>query len=354
MVAAPVLGALVSGVRVVALASVALAAAAAAPRAHADIYYLIVGGLGGEESYQKQFDEETSALAAVARKTAGDAAHVTLLNGQKATREALEKAFGTLRSKLKPADSLAVFLVGHGSYDGDAYKFNLPGPDITGEELGKLFAAVPARSQLIVDTTSASGAVLEPWKADGRTVITATRSGFERNATRFAKSWAAALADGSADTNKNGIITAKEAFDYASREVADSFKKAGTLATEHPQMAGDTAARFTVARLRGSEKPATPELAALDKERASLEEKIEALRGRRAQMDNDAYLNALQDLLVQLATVQGKIDAASPGGAGKQGGTAKQDDAKKSGDGANPDEAPSQRSIDRLRERTQQ
>jgi hypothetical protein len=33
---------------------------------------------------------------------------------------------------------------------------------------------------------------------------------------------------------------------------------------------------------------------------------------RRAEMENEAYLNELQRLLVQLAEVQGKIDAAQP------------------------------------------
>jgi hypothetical protein len=294
----------------IALAAALVAASLAASEAHAELYYLIVGGLGGNDTYHKEFDEATKSLAAVAKKTTGDAARVLVLSGEGATRAALEKSFATLRSKTKPTDSLAVFIVGHGSYDGEAYKLNLPGPDITAEELGKLLGGVPARSQLIMNATSASGAALDQWKADGRVVITATRSGFERNATRFAKQWAAALADGSADINKNGIITAKEAFDYASREVADSFSKDGALATEHPQIAGDAAARFTVARLQAQKPAATPELAALSSEREAIEGKIEDLRVRRPQMENDAYLSALQDLLVQLATVQGKIDDA--------------------------------------------
>jgi hypothetical protein len=279
--------------------------------ARADLYYLIIGGLGGEAQYQEQFDKDAGSIAAVARRTAGTD-RVIVLTGESATRAAVEKALDSLRKRTKAADSLAVVLVGHGSYDGEAYKFNLPGPDIGGEELKKLLSAVPAKSQLIVNATSASGAVLDSWEADGRTVITATRSGFERNATRFAGSFAAALADGAADINKNGVITAQEAFDYASRAVADSFTKEGTLATEHPQLKGGGAARFTVARLR-SEAPAapsTPEVAALTAERDRLDGEIEALKERREQMEADAYLNELQKLLVQLAEVQGKIDAA--------------------------------------------
>ena len=289
--------------------ALSLAALASASAAHAELYYVIVGGLGGEPKYQEQFDKEVQQLAVVARRTAGDE-RVAVLSGEGATRAALTKLLGSLKTKTKATDSLALILVGHGSFDGEQYKLNLPGPDITGDELLKLLTAIPARNQLVVDTTSASGALLDKFVASGRTVITATRSGFERNATRFAEQWAKALADGSADVNKNGVITAQEAFDYASREVADGFSKAGTLATEHPQLKGDGAARFVVARLQSAPLPATPELAALDKQKSSLEDKIEDLRQRRPTMAPDAYLNELQTLLVQLAEVQRKIDEA--------------------------------------------
>jgi len=309
---APLLGAPVT---LRASLSLALALAVAAP-AHAELYYLIVGGLGGEAEYQDRFDQDTKALAAVARRTTSQN-RVQVLTGEAATREALVKGLESLRARAKAADSLAVVLVGHGSFDGETYKLNLPGPDIDGDELAKLLAAIPARSQLIVNATSASGAVLEKWAAEGRTLITATRSGFERNATRFAEHWASALANGSADINKNGVITAQEAFDYASREVADSFEKEGTLATEHPQMAGGAAARFTVARLASAAPAAAaaaanPAVAALVAERDKLDGEIEALRARRGEMTNEAYLNELQRLLVQLAETQGKIDAAQP------------------------------------------
>jgi hypothetical protein len=297
------------------LAAVLLVALGAAAPAHAELYYLIVGGLGGEPTYSEQFAKDTDALATVARRTTAQG-RVIVLKGEAATREALVNSLESLRTRAKAADSVVVMLVGHGSYDGEAYKLNLPGPDIDGEELAKLLGAVPARSQLVVNATSASGAILEKWAAEGRTLITATRSGFERNATRFAQHFAAALATGSADINKNGAITAQEAFDYASRSVADSFEKDGTLATEHPQIAGGAATRFTVARLASAGPAASvstnPAVAALIAEKEKLDAEIEALRGRRESMANDAYFAELQRLLVQLADVQAKIDAAQP------------------------------------------
>jgi hypothetical protein len=294
----------------------ALAVGLAAP-AHAELFYLIVGGLGGEEAYAEQFDKDAAALAGVARRTTADS-RVTLLKGEAATREAVVKAFDSLRTRAKAADNVIVMLIGHGSYDGDTYKLNLPGPDLDGAEIAQLLQAIPARAQLVVNATSASGAVLETWAGEGRTLITATRSGFERNATRFAEHFAAALAAGSADINKNGVITAQEAFDYASRRVADSFERDGALATEHPQIAGGAAGRFTVARLGSGAPPveaaaaADPAVAALAAERERLDAEIEALRERREAMGNEAYLAELQRLLVALAEVQGRIDAAQP------------------------------------------
>jgi hypothetical protein len=294
----------------------AVALGAAAP-AHAELYYLIVGGLGGEAGYEEQFAKDADSLAAVARRTTAES-RVMLLKGEGATRDAVVSSLESLKTRAKAADSVIVMLVGHGSYDGEAYKLNLPGSDIDGEELAKLLGDVPAGSQLVVNTTSASGAVLEKWAAEGRTLITATRSGFERNATRFAQHFAAALAAGSADINKNGAITAQEAFDYAARSVAESFEKDGGLATEHPQIAGGAAGRFTVARLASAgpapdpSAAANPAVAALVTERERLDAEIEALRARRESMANDVYLAELQKLLVELADVQGKIDAAQP------------------------------------------
>ena len=277
--------------------------------AQAEMHYLIVGGLGGEPAYANRFLAQTEALADAAARSLGDDARVTLLNGEDATREALTEALRGLAETVAPADTLAVFLVGHGTYDGFAYKYNLPGRDLDGGELAELLAAVPASRQLVVNTTSASGAVLESWAREGRTLITATRSGGERNATRFAAHWTAALSSESADTDRNGIITAQEAYDYTERMVAESYANEGTLATEHPQLAGEPAESFTAARLE-ARVALSQELERLFVELDDLEGQVQALRARRNEMDSDAYLNELQSLLLELALAQQRIDDA--------------------------------------------
>ena len=81
--------------RRVAPLAVAITLGAFSSAAQAELYYLIVGGLGGEQKYQEQFDKQIDSLAAVARKTTGDS-RVTVLRGEGATREALEKSIGAI------------------------------------------------------------------------------------------------------------------------------------------------------------------------------------------------------------------------------------------------------------------
>ncbi|MGD2167450.1 MAG: hypothetical protein PVF63_05035 [Gammaproteobacteria bacterium] len=275
-------------------------------------YYLIVGGLGGVPEYAERFEQQARQLAEVARASVAASENVQVLAGAAATGEAIEQAFADLAERAGAADSVAVFLLGHGSYDGERYKFNVPGRDLDGARLAELLGQLAAGSVLVVNATSASGAVLEDWAGEGRTLITATRSGAERNATRFGEYWARALSSDAADLNKNGIITAREAFDFAERGVADSYDEEDALATEHPQLAGDGAERFAASRLV-ARADATPEQRELTQRLDALEEQIAELRAQRDSMPNDQYLNQLQALLVELATARRELDAAIAG-----------------------------------------
>lgn len=292
--------------RIASILSVGLLIAAPAD---AETHYLIVSGLGGEPSYAERFSQQALSLAQSAQRTLNGDERVTLLRGDEATSDAVKGALEQLAATTAEGDTVAVFLIGHGSFDGEQYKLNLPGPDLDGETLNALFTALPARQQVIVNTTSASGAVLEAWAADGRTLITATKSGGERNATRFAEQWALALASEEADSNRNGAITVQEAYDFTVRKVADSFEGAGLLATEHSEVAGDSALGFNIALL-SARIATTDQLRDLIEQLEVLEGRIETLRGRREEMDNDVYFEELQGLLLELALVQREIDEA--------------------------------------------
>ncbi len=125
-------------------------------------------------------------------------------------------------------------LIGHGSFDGFDYKFNLPGPDLSGVELAALLDqdsrhASAGREHDQRQRRLACGA-----RKANRVVITATKTGTEKNATVFARYWVEALRDPAADTDKNETVSALEAFNYAEQKTAQFYETQKRLATEHP------------------------------------------------------------------------------------------------------------------------
>ena len=113
---------------------------------------------------------------------------------------------------------MSLILIGHGSFDGIEYKFNLVGPDMTAGEIAALCDRIASHRQLIVDTTSSSGGAIAALERPGRAVIAATKSGTEKNATVFARYWVEALQDPSADADKSDSVSAMEAFTYADKQ----------------------------------------------------------------------------------------------------------------------------------------
>jgi hypothetical protein len=276
----------------------------------AETHFVVVGGLGGDNDYAERFAQEAEDLAAAASNTVG-AEQVALLNGAGATREALVTSLGDLVGEAAEEDAVVVYLIGHGTFDGTDYKFNIPGPDITATRLGQLLDNLVAKRQLVVNMTSCSGAMLEPLQTEGRIIITATKNGREKNATVFSRYWTAAFEDAEADIDKDESITVKEAYDYAVNKVGVFYESAQRLSTEHARMEGEGPETFLLARLGANAALAQdPRLAPLFKRREELRMAVDAIKLRRDSMDEDAYFDELQTILLQLATMDGQIEAA--------------------------------------------
>ncbi len=297
---------------------------AAAP-ARAGIYYVTVSGLGGEPDYEQRFTAMANDLDRLL-KASGSEAHVFTLSGAQATRGQMTETLGQVAKQARPEDDFVLILIGHGSFDGVEYKFNLVGPDISGAELASLCDHIPSRRQLIVNTTSASGGSIGALEKPGRAVIAATKTGTEKNATVFARYWVEALHDPTADLDKNDAISALEAFEYADRKTAAFYDSQKRLATEHavfedtgkgqPVRAaatetgeGHLLATFTVLRIGAAQlaanDPAKRDLLAKKEE---LEQKIDTLKYQKAAMEQEDYKKQLTEALLELARVQGELD----------------------------------------------
>jgi hypothetical protein len=291
--------------------------------AQAATYYVIVAGLGGETDYEQRFTAAANGLDRVF-KSAGATAHVYTLVGAQATAARFRDTMNTIEREAKAEDDFALILIGHGSFDGVEYKFNLRGPDVTAPEIAAMCDRIASRRQLVVDTTSASGGAMQALEKPGRAVIAATKSGTEKNATVFARYWVDAFEDPSADADKSDSVSALEAFLYAREKTAAFYEAEKRLATEHAVFndvghgepvrepgngQGTLLSNFTLLRRGASQRAANdPGKRALLDKKEELEQKIDLLKYRKAAMDPADYKKQLTEALVELSQVQEKLD----------------------------------------------
>ena len=308
------------------VARVAAVALFAVLGAQATTYYVTISGLGGEPDYDQRFKGWADDIDSSLKKAGGDSNVTTMIAP---TRDQIRTRFEALAKEVKPTDSLVVMLIGHGTYDGVDYKFNIPGPDITGVELAGLMDRVPATRQLVMDASSSSGAAIEFLRRPNRVVIAATRTGTEKNATVFARYWAEALREPAADVDKNDSISALEAFHYAQKKTKEFFDTQKRLATEHSVLEdtgkgmgvpaaggpdletgeGRLAASFIVVRLGANAAAANdPAKKALFDQKEQVEQAIDELKYEKAGMAADDYKKQLTRLLLELARIQEAID----------------------------------------------
>jgi hypothetical protein len=294
-------------------------------RARADTYFLTVAGLGGEPDYEQRFKEMAADLDRVF-EGGGATNHVFTMSGKDATRVNFAAVMQVIAGQATPEDDFVLILIGHGSFDGQQYKFNLVGPDITAVGIAQLCGRIGSKRQLVVNTTSASGGSVAALVHRGRAVIAATKSGTEKNATVFARYWVEALQDPTADVDKSDSISALEAFRYATAKTAAFYESQKRLATEHAVFADTgTGAAVRVASTEsgagrllsglllvrlGEERAASadPAKRGLLAKKEQLEQRIDTLKLQRAALSPQEYKQQLTEFLVALAKVQGELE----------------------------------------------
>src|ERR1700722_19027383 len=106
-----------------ALAFCAMCFGAGARTAHAAPYYVTVAGLGGEPDYEQRFTALAKDLDKLFKAAASDA-HVYTFTGSDSTKAKFADTLAQIAREAKPEDEFTLILIGHGSYDGEEYKFN--------------------------------------------------------------------------------------------------------------------------------------------------------------------------------------------------------------------------------------
>jgi hypothetical protein len=310
------------------MSTAALLLSMALPAA-AQTHLVIVSGLGGEKRYTTAFNDEASRLADAAAKRYGipdaeiywfgedSASNKPHFRGQ-STKVNVERAMSQLAAKAGAGDQVIMVLIGHGSGEGEATKISIPGPDLSARDFAQMLSRFPSQRIAFINLTSASGDMLPLVSGPNRVVITATKSAFERNESLFAKFFVDALTKDGADTDKDGRVSLLEAFRYASTETKRVYDTETKLQTEHAQFddaglkagvpdpdgkttQGLLGRRFFLDGGIQGGTAADPQVAALYKEKFALEDRIDQLRSKKSTMTPDAYDDALEALLVDLA-----------------------------------------------------
>jgi hypothetical protein len=300
------------------------ATGAVSTAAAAQSHLVIVVGLGGEKKYGDAFHQMAVSMVGAAEKKLGLAVGNIVYLGEKtadpalpvyggrATRESVRQALDGVGRRAAPGDLVFVLLIGHGSAQTGESRFNLAGPDMSAADFVPLLEALGAQTVVLVNAASASGDFAPALGGKGRTIVTATKSAFERNQTVFAKHFVEAFAGEGADADKDQRVSLLEAFEYARREVQRFYEKDRRLLTEHAVLAdgADGAVARTVflgsggeggGGVEGGADTDDPALATLRQERREVERKLEALRAGKATTASQEYENRLEGLLLELA-----------------------------------------------------
>jgi hypothetical protein len=312
------------------VAVVATVSCAIEGRARAsDRYVLAVAGAPGSPEHAEAQSQWLDSLAAGLRGPLGlPEDHVIVLGGASAgaaspaTADNVRAAVTRLRQRVGRGDLVAVVLIGHGTWDGEAAKFNLVGPDLDAGAWAELLAPIDAQV-VFVNTTAASAPFLPALAGPRRVVVTATNSPLQRFDTVFPQFFVAALTDAEADLDKDERISVWEAFTFASVRVKRHYAQRGQLATERAVLddtgdgqgkeAGDVgpdgaiASRTFLDAGPAVARAANPALSELLARRERLLADLDELKRKRSFMPSGDYDVELERLLVDIARVSREI-----------------------------------------------
>ena len=227
------------------LLALSLSIMAAKAEEREDRWAVIVVGVSGDANLQKTYLKEIADLYEVFTGLLAlpkdrvvvlfdDPSRNPGLIQHKSTLENLQVVTRNLAGRVNKDDRVFIFIEGHGNYDGKVYKLNLVGPDPAAGDLAEMLFSIPARRFVVVNATNCSGGSLPALSGEGRIVITATKSGMEKNQTHMGQFFIDAFKDNAADSDKNGRVSILEAFEFMSRKVEDYYNSEGNLQTEHP------------------------------------------------------------------------------------------------------------------------
>lgn len=268
---------------------------------------IVITGLGGIPEYEENFEKWGDSLRDLCAEGEGIETH--LLDGRTQRKDEVLALFG--RVATRPGNELWLFLIGHGSHDGRNYKFNIRGPDLTDRDLARFLDSMPERRKYVVAATSSSGALTTELEGPRRVVVTATKSEREKRPPLFMSFFIEGTRSAEADVNKDGRVALGEAFQFTQSKVQQWYEEKGRIQTEHPVLeeSQESQGLAELAYLSSPPEQAyrTLEAQNLAPDKQRIEREIEDLKLRKNDMPSSDYYQQLEQLLIDLATVNERI-----------------------------------------------
>ena len=149
------------------------------------------------------------------------------------TAENLKKAMRAVAASIRPTDRFIFYYVGQANIVADKLRLNLPGKDITHEQLAEWIKEIKASSMLTVLDCPGAGLSVKALTGPRRIVICGAKRE-QPYSTRFSEYFLPSLADDAADTNGDGKVSLLEAFTLTSKKLDDLYRGQNLLKTETP------------------------------------------------------------------------------------------------------------------------
>jgi len=286
---------------------------------------LLIVGSPGEPDYEAGFRSAAEAWIRAADSTNARLKVVGLEASDTNDRELIQTWIDELEAQ--SAVPAWIVYIGHGTHTQKRTSINLKGPDLDAITLASWLDRLE-RTLIFIHGGSASAPFINRLSKPNRILMTATRSGEELNYARFGERFAQIIEARVGDANQDGQVSLLEAFVATARSVEAFYEENQRLASEHALIDDNGDATGTPADwFRGERLIKTPQddrtpdgfrsrqiaFIASEQERLlspeqrqrrdQLEIEMERLRSRKTSLEESAYYEQLETILLKLSKI---------------------------------------------------
>ena len=205
------------------------------PFAGAADYVFLVAGFGGEPQYAEEFSTALDAIrTSLIERHHYDPDHFIVPGesptnqgsiSDEVTLEEFQSAWANAIERMKPEDTFLLVMLGHAQSDFVEPKFNLKGPDLGGNTLAAMMAAVPCEKKIAILSFPCSGhfsELLAP--VEGLSIVASCDGPRQIFHSAMNPFLVQAFEDDWSDQDGDGELTVYELFQFLSDEVDDFYE----------------------------------------------------------------------------------------------------------------------------------